>query len=147
MLVQLLKHGMLAPNAFVVLHDTGLHPLQNDLYIGNLASEHKKIAIPLHNDSNHRFGIAHQPVERLIVLWLRKYDCKGDWQYIAAHDDDARGAVGVRHGVTIMQRRVSMEVPRAYCDAKGQMGFRGERPSGGAAECLEIQSNPNYCRS
>lgn len=88
LLERLLETEMLDADAFVALHDTGLHP-----------PSARSV------DTSWRGGIIHQPVERLLALWLGG---RADWQRISFHDNVRRP---FRHGLTIMQRRVDLGVP------------------------------------
>lgn len=141
----IITRNMLVPNAILALHDTGLHP------VTNLSSVRSKLSlIPLPVGSRHGFARSHQPVERLFAQWLKKFDVHGDWQTLALHDDDARGVVLARHGLTIMQRKQSLHVPSELCDHAHLMGMGGTAPAGGSVACLSIQSNlphPNALRS
>eukprot|EP00966_Prymnesium_polylepis_P189305 4385776-Prymnesium_polylepis.1 len=97
---QLRRHRLLRPDAYLVLHDTGLHyrlmhPVLKDL------------VVPF------RGKLIHQPVERIFADWLPAAYPSDGWQRISLHDDSRQP---MRHGLTIMQRRVSMEVPKASCN-------------------------------
>ena len=104
LLARLLGQTMLAHDAYVALHDTGLHP------------------IPVFEGSrpivgNERLWI-HQAAERKIADWLIHNDFRGHWQRISFHDDWAATApLRYRHGLTLMQRRVEFKrpCPRARC--------------------------------
>ena len=82
----MLRHEMLTPDAFVVLHDTGRNHDPRMRWTRN--------------------GI-HQPVERLIAQWLSS---SHGWQRLSFHDDRRKHG---RHGLTVMQRKHNLSVP---CD-------------------------------
>ena len=97
---QLKRHGLLRPDAYLVLHDTGLHSRLVHPVL-------KDVAVPF------RGKLIHQPVERIFADWLPVAYPSDGWQRISLHDDSRQP---MRHGLTIMQRRVSMQVPKASCD-------------------------------
>ena len=88
----ILKNKFLSPNGFILLHDTGLHPSPSP----SANPERINVDPP---------GLPHQPVERLIAQWIQHEDCS--FQRISLHDDQR---VPFRHGLTIMQRRVNLDV-------------------------------------
>ena len=96
------ERGLLAPNGFIFLHDTGLH--------------RKHIR---HDQLNqHPIGWVHQPVERLIAQWISSHDCA--FQRVSMHDD---GREHARHGLTIMQRRVDLSVDDCSTGAREKIFF------------------------
>ena len=136
LLRRLLREDLLAPNALIALHDTGLHPVQGWFNWSSIESRQGNVATVKMPDTEGRM---HQPVERLVAQWLVKYDCNGDWQTIVVHDDAVRGGVAaMRHGLTLMQRRVSLYVPRHVCSNQ-QWGLGGTGPQT-VEECVSVQS-------
>ena len=85
---RILEDELLSPQGFIVLHDTGLHP--SKAVVGA---------------TQWRRHWVHQPVERLLALWLANL---GGWQRVSIHDDERKP---FRHGLTIMQRTVDLRVP------------------------------------
>ena len=146
-----LKKGLLAPEGLIALHDTGLHPAPPDCLVPphycNRTRKHAALVSlqdeRLPKDEQWKRGWMHQPVGRLIVQWLTKFDCNAEWQTLVAHDDQQRGASSVRHGLTIMQRRVRLDVPQHVCDASkfGRGGVGPDTP----AECREVQAPSGKC--
>ena len=105
-LTRLLDKQMLSREAYVVLHDTGLHSRKS-----NPTLKYERLP-------NGKW--VHQPVERLIADWLLLQNTadRGEirrpgWQRISVHDDERRP---YRHGLTIMQRLISLEVSRVSCE-------------------------------
>jgi hypothetical protein len=88
--------------------------------------------------------VIHQPVERLIAMWLERYDCAASWQRLVVHDDDGHGATPTRHGVTVLQRKVSLAVPQRVCQ-QGAHGFGGTGPES-VRECLRVQTRHQCSR-
>jgi predicted O-methyltransferase YrrM len=100
---QLYRHQLLKPDTYFVLHDTGLHSrLMHSGLMPFVTPHHGKLI--------------HQPVERLVADWLLSEYPEDHWQRVAMHDD-AREPM--RHGITIMQRRVNMAVPPSACFKPG----------------------------
>ena len=124
-LVNVLKWGLLNPDGMLFLHDTGSHPR------------------PGRNASLPGRGVIHQPVERLIVQWLERYDCTSSWQRLVVHDDHARGATPFRHGVTVLQRKVSLAIPTQMC-RMGSYGLGGVGPRT-VQECTHVQAPETMC--
>ena len=97
---RILDAGLLVPQGFVVLHDTGLHPRR-------IFRRRRQAQL-----SNGLF--VHQPVERQLATWLS--NLHPEWQRVSIHDDKAGGPgagmprLARRHGLTIMQRRVDLSV-------------------------------------
>ena len=104
----LLKHNLLRADGYVVLHDTGLHPLP--LLPSSVKLPHAELWV-------------HQPVERQLATWLQTAD--PSWQRISLHDDTRKP---FRHGLTIMQRRVDLSVPRRTSATAS--GFTRSRSAG-----------------
>eukprot|EP00966_Prymnesium_polylepis_P203940 4724734-Prymnesium_polylepis.1 len=68
------KENLLSAQAFVVLHDTGLHPTSvRGLPLAASGHWAQMLAWP---DPGH---LAHQPVERLLATWLGA-EAAGEWQ-------------------------------------------------------------------
>lgn len=103
---QLYRHRLLKPDTYFVLHDTGLH--SRLIHSGLMP-----FVTP------HHGKLIHQPVERLFSDWLLSEYPQDHWQRVAMHDD-AREPM--RHGLTIMQRRVSMALPPSACLKPGMPG-------------------------
>ena len=90
-----LKKGLLAPEGLIALHDTGLHPAPPDClappHYCNRTRKHAALVSlqdeRLPKDEQWKRGWMHQPVGRLIVQWLTKFDCNAEWQTLVAHDD------------------------------------------------------------
>ena len=151
LLRRVLAEGLLAPEGIIALHDTGLHPPpSNCLAPPHECNRTRKHAALVELNDDHlpkrwrwKRGWMHQPVERLVVQWLAKFDCNAEWQTLVAHDDRHRGSSSFRHGLTIMQRRVNLHVPQHVCDA-GKYGRGGVGPAR-PAECREIQAPPGKC--
>jgi predicted O-methyltransferase YrrM len=152
MLRRVLTQGLLAPEGLIALHDTGLHPPPPGCTEPPHSCEDTRehTALVSLNESHlptawqQKSGWMHQPVERLVAQWLTKFDCNAEWQVLVAHDDrHRRGASTVRHGLTIMQRRVSLHVPQHVCDA-GKFGRGGVGPET-PAECREVQAPSGKC--
>ena len=146
-----LTEGLLAPEGLIALHNTGLHPAPPDCVAPphecNRTRKHAAL-VSLQDERlpkrwQWKRGWMHQPVERLVVHWLTKFDCNAEWQTLVAHDDQQRGALSVRHGLTIMQRRVRLDVPQHVCDASkfGRGGVGPDTP----AECREVQVPSGKC--
>ena len=95
----LLRQSLLSRDAFVVLHDTGLHPTRVRPWLPTIP---------------YRGGFIHGiPAERIFADWLRiSGDPEGNWQRVSAHDNKREP---MRHGLTIMQRRVDLRVPWREC--------------------------------
>jgi len=94
--LQTLWHlDLFAPNAYIVLHDTGMHPPGNYFSKNSLAD-----LFSILTDA----GNIHQPVERLLADWIPHIDCS--FQRISFHDDQRSNT---RHGVTIMQRKMVLD--------------------------------------
>ena len=91
----MLRHGLLARNGYIALHDTGLHPVR--VFEGSR---------PVAGDEPLW---VHQPAERRIADWLIQHDPQGAWQRVSFHDDWRRP---YRHGLTIMQRKVPFLKPQ-----------------------------------
>jgi hypothetical protein len=104
----LMKNNFLSPQGFFILHDTGLHPPMPV----ELVPEHKRNIWLQQSDP---LGIVHQPVERLIAQWLQTEDCA--FQRVSLHDDSRPDK---RHGITIMQRRVNLDVNDCSTGQRGR---------------------------
>lgn len=122
LLKNVLRWRLLRRDGMLFLHDTGRHPA------GGANSS----------------GVIHQPVERLIAMWLERYDCAASWQRLVVHDDDGHGATPTRHGVTVLQRKVSLGVPQRVCQ-QGAHGFGGTGPES-VRECLRVQTRHQCSR-
>jgi hypothetical protein len=150
MLRRVLTQGLLAPEGLIALHDTGLHPPPPDCLEPphNCEGTRKHVALVSLNDSRlptvwqQKRGWMHQPVERLVAQWLTKFDCNAEWQMLVSQDDRHRRGE-LRHGLTIMQRRVSLHVPQHVCDT-GKFG-RGSVGPETPAECGEVQAPTGKC--
>ena len=119
-LMNVLKWDLLSPDGMLFLHDTGRH-----------------------STNNRTHPWIHQPVERLLVMWLERYDCASKWQRLVVHDDFGRGATVLRHGVTVLQRKVSLAVPPDVCKA-GARGLGGTGPET-SQECKQVQAPRTAC--
>ena len=97
LLSRLLGDSMLARDAYVALHDTGLYPLP--VFEGS-----RPIV------GNERLWV-HQAAERRIADWLIHNDVRARWQRISFHDDWPAAPLRYRHGLTLMQRRVEFKRP------------------------------------
>jgi len=87
---------LLAPNAYIILHDTGLHPHDNYFSTNTLARFFSIVT---------EQGLIHQPVERLLADWI-PYGLDCSFQRISLHDDTRKNT---RHGLTIMQRKMVLD--------------------------------------
>ena len=61
----------------------------------------------------------------------------GCWQTLVAHDDRGRGSTARRHGLTLMQRHVSLNVPMQVCET-GAYGLGAVGPAT-VEECRLVQ--------
>lgn len=100
---------VLAPDAIVAIHDTGLHvnaQLAHELDTCECVCEFERVC-----------GFMHCPPERLFVNWIiEKYP---EWSVMHIHSFNV-----YRHGLTILQRKRPLETkPKAkkYCTKNGQI--------------------------
>ena len=144
----ILRQNLLSPTALVVLHDTGMSELGflRERFPGfarSIGPDDPRLMPP--NQQGKRFFI-HQPVERMVSVWLTRYDCTGNWQTLAAHDDAQKGATPNRWGLTIMQRKVDLSVPAAVCN-RNLVGPGGVNPKDKRV-CEELATpGGTQCRS
>ena len=124
-LMNVLKWDLLSPDGMLFLHDTGRHSTNN--------RTHPPVDPPA----------GRAPPCDVIVMWLERYDCASKWQRLVVHDDFGRGATILRHGVTVLQRKVSLAVPRDVCEA-GAHGFGGTGPET-PQECMQVQAPRTAC--
>ena len=66
------------------------------------------LALTRHARATAYHSVVHQPVERLIAQWIQWKYPQLAFQRVSLHDDDRDP--GVRHGLTIMQRRVNLDI-------------------------------------
>ncbi len=86
----------LAPNAIIVIHDTGLHFIDR-------FNEQKKHGKCTSCDFENHCGYAHQPGERKFVNWM--LSTYPDWSVIELHSFSI-----MRHGLTILQRKYNLSL-------------------------------------
>jgi len=108
------ERGLLSRHGFIFLHDTGLH--RNRTYDRS----------QLNLDPS---GYIHQPVERLLAQWIQTQDCS--FQRISIHDDLR---IFPRQGITIMQRRVNLDINDCNTGKIGKQYFDYE-----PRDCLNVQ--------
>ena len=97
LLNRMLAAALLSDDAYVVIHDTGLHPREIPPGVGDWWLNRPSI------DGKFLSSAAH----RLAAAWLSNHS---NWQRISVHDDERRP---FRHGLTILQRRVRLSVPES----------------------------------
>lgn len=140
LLRRLLRHNLMSRSALVVLHDTGMTNYAFDRgkppkWARDVTPDDPRLRP---TDAKGRRFFIHQPVERLAAMWLQRYDCAGEWQVIAAHDDEQRGATMNRYGLTIMQRKPDLSVPFEVCE-RNLVGPGGTNPAN-RHECRAVQT-------
>jgi predicted O-methyltransferase YrrM len=82
-----------APNAIIVVHDTGLH-------ISNVSTERLQICVC---DFENYCGVAHQYEERGFINWIET--SYPEWDAIHLHSINI-----FRHGLTILQKKYSLSM-------------------------------------